>query len=138
MTITKKPLGVTAIAVYHAFCGLVYLPLSLGLLVVGALPNGQSLFAAGGGLLMVLGVFMLASVYGLWSLQEWGRKLTSWLSVVDILLSAIAIFPIMPEQQFTVSNAILQLVGIGIAILIIAYLSENRIKALFDSQELLP
>lgn len=134
MATTKKPLGITATAVYYAFCGIIYLPIGLILLFASALPKGGSLFALGGALLMVLGVFMLASVYGLWSLQEWGCKLTKWLSAIAVVLGIVAIFPIMPKQEFTIANTVLQLAGIGIAVLIMVYLSKPHIKALFEAQ----
>ena len=82
---------------------------------------------------MLLGVLMLASVYGLWSLQDWGRKLTVWLYGISILLGIIAIFPVMPKQHFTAANMIIQLAGIGIAALVVVYLSKLHIKALFES-----
>jgi hypothetical protein len=132
MAATKKPFGVTATAIYAAFSGIIYLPIGFILLIVGQTPEGGGFFTAAGILLFVLGVFMLASVYGLWSLQEWGRTLSKWLAGISILLGVVAIFPIWPKQQFTISNAILQLVGIGIATLIIVYLSKPHVKALFE------
>jgi hypothetical protein len=141
MAVTKKPFGITATAVYAAFSGLVCLLAGLIFLIasqtpaVSETPNGSAVFTAGGLFLCVLGVFFLASVYGLWSLQEWGRVLTLWLSGISIVLGFISIFPIWPEQQFTVSNTILQLVGIGIYILIITYLSKKHIKGLFNSEQ---
>jgi uncharacterized membrane protein (DUF2068 family) len=134
VTTTKKPLGITATAVYYALSGIIYLPIGLILLFANALPKDGSIFVLGGSLLMVLGVFMLVSVYGLWSLQEWGRKLTKWLSVAAVMFGIVAIFPIMPKQEFTISHTIFQLVGIGIALLIIVYLSKPHIKALFEAQ----
>ncbi len=134
MSATKKPFGVTATAVYATFSGIIYLPIGFILLFVGQTPEGDGLFTAAGILLSVLGVFMLASVYGLWSLQEWGRTLSKWLAGISILLGIVAIFPIWPKQQFTISNTILQLVGIGVAALIIVYLSKPYVKALFEEQ----
>jgi hypothetical protein len=132
MSTTKKPFGITATAVYSAFWGVIDLPIGLLLLFASAFPKGTILFASLGTLAIVLGVFLLASVYGLWSLQEWGRKLTIWLYGISIILGIIAIFPVMPNQQFTIANLILQLAGIGIAILIMIYLSKPHIKALFE------
>jgi FtsH-binding integral membrane protein len=132
MGTNKKPLGITAATIYAALSGLIYFPVGLVLLLASQVPDSSSLYTAGGMLMCVLGVFMLASVYGLWSLQEWGRVLAIWLSGTSVVLGGISIFPIWPNQQFTVANAALQLVGIGISALIIAYLTRQPIKGLFD------
>lgn len=134
MATNKKPLGLTATAIYSGFSGLIYLPIGFLLLLASQAPEGGGLFTAVGVLMCVLGVFMLACVYGLWSLQAWGRVLALWLSGISILLGAVSIFPIWPDQQFSIANAVLQLVGIGIAILIMTYLSKFHVKALFDNQ----
>ncbi len=131
MSTEKKPLGITATAVYSVFCGLIYLPVGLLLLVASQVPESSSLSLPFGICMCALGVFMLATVYGLWSLQEWGRTLSVWLSGISVILGVISIFPIWPQQQFTVSNAVLQLVGIGICVIIITYLSKQDIKSLF-------
>lgn len=135
MATIKKPLGITATAVYAAFSGLLYLPIGLILLIAAQANDSKGLFIAGGLLLSALGIFMLASVYGLWSLQEWGRKLTLWLSAISIVLGVVAIFPIWPKQQFTMANTILQFFGIGICVLIITYLSKTPIKGLFENEQ---
>lgn len=132
MSTTKKPLGITATAIYSAFSGLIYLPVGLLLLIASQAPGSSSLYMAGGVFMCVLGVFMLAAVYGLWSLQEWGRALSLWLSGISAILGVISIFPIWPHQQFSVSNAVLQLVGIGICAIIVKYLSKQHIKSLFS------
>jgi DMSO reductase anchor subunit len=134
MSTTKKTLGVTSIAIYSAFGGIICLPVGLLLLFASALPKGTGtgLFLAIGLIITLLGVFFLASVYGLWSLQDWGRKLTMWLYGASILLGIIAIFPIMPKQQFTITNMILQLVGILIDVVIVMYLSKPVTKELFE------
>jgi uncharacterized membrane protein (DUF2068 family) len=95
------------------------------------MPEGGELLTATGVVLCVFGVFMLVSVYGLWTLQAWGGSLAVWLAVVSILFGVIAIFPIFPSQEFTVANTVLQLIGIGVAVLVIRYLKSHRINALF-------
>lgn len=132
MSTNKKPLGIIATAIYGGFSGLIYLPVGFLLLLVSQVPDSSILHTAGGIFMCVLGVFMLASVYGLWSLQEWGRVLSLWLSAISIVLGGISIFPIWPNQLFTLANAVLQIVGIGICALIITYLSRQHIKGLFD------
>ena len=68
MPAIKKPLGVTSIAIYSAFGGILGLLFGLFLVIVNSLPKGTSLNMALGALCTALGVFILASVYGLWSL----------------------------------------------------------------------
>ena len=131
---TKKTLGITAIAVYAAFSGLICLPTGFIVLLAAQAPDSSGIFTAVGLLFSVMGVFSFASVYGLWSLQEWGRVLTLWLSGISIVLGFVAIFPIWPEQQFSVSNTILQLFGIGVCVLIMVYLLKPGIKSLFEHE----
>lgn len=71
-TTTTKPLGMTATAVYAAFSGLIYLSMGLLFLFASQASTSGILFTACGLMFCVLGMFMLAYVYGLWSLQEWG------------------------------------------------------------------
>lgn len=128
----KKTLGVTATAIYGSFSGLILLPIGLLLLIFSETKDGNLYFMLGGLLFSVLGIFLLASVYGLWTLQEWGRRLTIWLSVISIVLGLISVFPIWPNQNITLSNTLLQVIGIAICIVIIRYLSRDHIKVLFE------
>ena len=133
----KKPFGLVATIVYTAFSGIILLPSGLLLLFVGQAPGGTGLiFTIYGILCSVLGVVLLAAVFGLWSLQEWGRKALFWVSLICIPLGVIAIFPILPNQQITIGNTVLQLVGIGISVLIMFYLSKAHVKALFSTNEI--
>jgi hypothetical protein len=128
----KKTLGVTATAIYSAFSGLIILPIGLLLMFAGEAARGNTLFMLGGIFACFLGIFLLASVYGLWTLQEWGRQLTIWLFGFSILLGLISIFPLWPGQQFTIANTVLQLLGILICVLIIRYLTKERIRDIFN------
>ena len=132
----SKPFGIVATAIYAAFSGLILLPTGFVILLGSQIPALKGLlFTASGVLWSVMGVFALASTYGLWSLQEWGRKGMFWISVITIPLGIVAMFPIWPSQQVTMGNIVLQLVGIAISGLIASYLSRQRIRALFSNAE---
>jgi uncharacterized membrane protein HdeD (DUF308 family) len=130
---TKKTLGITATAFYFALSSIVYTLAGL-IVTIASAEKASTLLTVIGTLLIVFGVFLFASVYGLWSLQEWGRKLAIWLSAISIVLGIVAIFPIMPKQQFSIANTILQLVGVAVCSLIISYLSKVNNKSLFNSE----
>jgi len=58
-----------------------------------------------------------------------------WVSLVSIPLGVVSIFPILPNQQFTTGNTVLQLVGIGVSLLILNYLTRPHVRTLFRSNE---
>ena len=132
---TKKPLGLVAIAVYCAFSGCILLLVGFLALFASQIPEGGGLFTAIGVLFSALGVFLLVAVYGLWSFQAWGKTLAIWLAIVSILLGILAILPILPDQKFTVGNTILQIIGIGVNLIIIRYLRQERVAALFALEQ---
>jgi hypothetical protein len=130
----RKPFGVIATAVYAGFGGVIMFPLGLLLLVAGQVSGADGvLFTSVGILFCILGVALLAVTYGLWSLQELGRKVMFWLSGAFIPLGVVSIFPVWPGQEITMGNTVLQVVGIGVSGLIMFYVSRSRIKTLFES-----
>ena len=132
MTTTSKPFGIVATLIYAAIGGVLSLLSGLLLLFASSIPGSDGLiFTLGGILFTVLGVLYLAAVYGLKSLLEWGRQLMFWLSVASIPLGVISIFPVWPGEEMTSGNTVLQIVGIGISVLIIFYLSKSTTKSLF-------
>ena len=132
----KKPFGIIAIAVYAAFSGVILFPSGLFLLFAGQISGSTGLILTLYGVLAsALGVVLFASVFGLSSLQEWGRQSIFWVSLISFPLGIVAIFPVLPEQEFTTGNTVLQLVGIGVSLLILRYLTRPHVKALFSSDE---
>jgi len=140
-----RPTGVVLIAVYHFLIAifLIFLAVALGLggTVLGAM------FAAGhesplGGLGMAVGILgaiaMLIGAgvagvagYGIWALREWGR-------ILSIVLAAISLGFALPGlllghhiHMFFLFGT-LRLIRIAIAGLIIWYLVQPQIKALFQ------
>ncbi len=129
----KKPFGLIVTAFYAALAAVLVIPPGLAMLFAGQISGGVGvLFSIGGLLFCVFGFALLAAVYGLWSLQDWGRKLMFWISAVSIPLGVVSIFPIWPGQAYSVGNTIPQLFGIGISALIIYYLTREHIKQLFS------
>lgn len=127
----KKPAGVVMVTIYSAFGG-----------IIGLIGGGLMLFASGipemplwitlvGLVLTAYGVVLLAATYGLWSLQDWGWSLGRWLYILAIPLGVISIFPIYPGSEMTIANTMLQIFGIGLAIVIVRYLSTAKVRELY-------
>lgn len=136
-----RPTGVVLIAIYH-FLSALFLILFAILLAVGGTVLG-AMFAAGhdsplGGLGMMVGVlgaiffFVYAVVafvagYGIWTLREWGRILSIVLAIVSLLFS----LPGLLMMHLHLFFGGYRLFRIAISILIIWYLVQPQIKALF-------
>jgi hypothetical protein len=128
----KKTTGITLIAIYSAFSGLLILLGGAGILVVSSMPDLPVWITFLGLVSIVLGVFLLAAVYGLWTLQEWGRNMVIWLYIISIPLGIASIFPIYPGSEMTIGNTVLQLIDIGVAVLVIWYVSKQSVRALYE------
>lgn len=128
----KKPTGITLIAIYSAFSGVLTLLGGAGMLLASSIPDLPVWITLLGLVATILGVFFLAAVYGLWTFQEWGRNILKWLYIISIPLGIASIFPIYPGSEMTIANTLLQLVGIVVAVLVIWYLSKQSIRALYE------
>ena len=134
MSSRTKPFGIITIACYAALGAVLVIPSGLVMLLAGQIPGTEGvLFSIGGLLFSLFGVALLATVYGLWSLQNWGRNLMIWISAISIPLGVIAIFPVWPGSEFSAGNTILQLFGIVISGVIIYYLTRSHIRALYST-----
>ena len=133
MSQKSKPFGLVLVMVYAVLGAIVSIPTGL-LLLLGSIVPGASgvLFTVAGLFFIVFGVLELCAVIGLKSLSEWGRNLMFWLSIISIPLGVLAIFPLLPETEFTAGNTILQIFGIGISALIIHYLLKPSVRYLFS------
>lgn len=130
----NKPAGIVLIAIYSALSGLLTFSIGSVLLLASAVPEMPIWIVLMGIICIVLGVFLLAAVYGLWSIQTWGLKITKWLYVISIPLSVVSIFPVYPDSEMTTGNTVLQIVGIGLAMIIIYYLSKPRVVTLYQGE----
>lgn len=139
-----RPTGVALIAVYH-FLSAVFLVFFAMLLLVG----GTVLHAFGGGahmtplggLGMMVGVvgavfFSLYAVvhfvtgYGIWLLREWGRILSIVLAVISLLFSLPGLLAMGMHLHLFFGGY--RLLRIAVSILIIWYLLQPQVKAIFQ------
>jgi len=128
----NKPVGIVLIAIYSALSGLLMFILGALMMFASAIPDMPVWITLVGIIIMVLGVCLLAAMYGLWSIQAWGLKVSKWLYVISIPLGLISIFPIYPDSEMTTANTIMQLIGISVAAFIIYYLSKPSVVALYQ------
>ena len=139
-----RPTGVVLIAIYHfltaLFLAILAIALGVGGTVLGAM------FAAGqnsplGGLGMAVGVvgaiaFLIGAAiaavagYGIWALREWGRILSIVLAAISLLFSVPGLLLGHHHVFFLIGS--LHLIRIAIAVLIIWYLVQPQISALFQ------
>ena len=126
----QKPAGVVVISIYSAFSGTISLFAGLVFILASAIPNIPAWIYMLSVVFVLFGVLLLASVYGLWSLQSWGRSLTFWLYIISIPLGIISIFPIFPSSKMSAGNTLFQLFGIGVDIAVIIYLKKDEIQNL--------
>jgi hypothetical protein len=132
MASRSKPLGITLVALYSALSALMLIPAGCTITLLGQVPGIGGFASIFGYFSSLLGLLSCAVVYGLWTLQEWGRSLAYWFYIVSIPLGVIAIFPPLAGQKATAGNAVFQLVSIAIDLIVVAYLSKQQIKDLFS------
>lgn len=70
------------------------------------------------------GALLISACDGLWTFQEWGRNLFRWRCIVSIPLGLISIFPVWPGQRMSLGNALLQIAGIVLNVVMIQYLTR--------------
>ncbi|WP_171091039.1 hypothetical protein [Usitatibacter rugosus] len=101
-----------------------------------AMPIAGVIAGIGGIVLLCNSVFMATATYGLWTMQPWGAPLTTWVYALGIILSFLAMFPILPGDRFSVGNVVLQLVFIAIDVWILTYLHAYRPAVASQAYEL--
>ena len=137
VAIPRKPFGIILIAIYTGFWGVIALFFSTILLVMISMEGHTAWppIPAWRSILCILGfgfgVLELASCYGLWMLERWGITLTVAMQMASIPLGLFAIFPGFPESSMTMGKTLFQLVGVGVAVIILVYLFKPRVKELF-------
>ena len=134
---SKKPLGVTLVALCSGFFGLMAVATGCVATFASQVPGASLYFTIAGLIAITAGVLLLAASYGIWTLQEWGRTVMRWLCVASIPLGIISSLPIWPGQRMTIGNAILQIVGVAVNVLIILYLMKPEVKTLFGDSNFL-
>lgn len=136
MTTQSKPLGVILIALYSGLFGLVSFPVGCTTVMVSGTPGTGPLVSIFGFIITAVGILLLASAYGLWTIQSWGRKFSWKLYAVSIPLGAISIFPILPGQHMSSGNTVFQLLCIALDVAIILYLERREVVRLFEPSRL--
>jgi hypothetical protein len=141
-----RPTGVVLIALYHFLSALFLVLFAIFLAVGGTVLAGifgASRFgsAAGAGLGLMVGmlggVFFLAFAvvaaiagWGVWSMREWGRLLSIVLAVISLIFSLPGL--LMMGLHLHLFFGTYRLFRIAISILVIWYLVQPQIKALFQ------
>jgi hypothetical protein len=142
-----RPTGVVLIAIYHFLSAVFLALLAISLVVGGSVlalmfgGAGRESAVAGLGLGLLVGVFgaafflfyaAIAAVagYGIWALREWGRIMSIVLAVLSLLFSLPGL--LMMGLHLNLFFGTYRLVRIAISILIIWYLLQPQIKALFQ------
>lgn len=128
----QKTAGITLIAIYSALTGLLSLFAGLVFSLFSAIPEIPLWASLLSFVFIIFGALLLASVYGLWTLQSWGWQFTFWLYLISIPLGFISIFPIFPGDEMSAGNTIFQLIGIAISIAVIMYLKKYEIQARYN------
>ncbi len=140
-----RPTGVVLIALYHFLTALILVLIAISLVVggslLGAMFGGMNAHPVGGmGLGMVIGVFgaifllFFAAIavlvgYGLWTLREWARILAIVLAVLSLLFSLPGLLMMGLHLHFFYGTY--RLLRIVISVLIIWYLMQPQIRAIF-------
>lgn len=99
------------------------------LLLMNPVSNAPASFTLIGLGVLVLGVFLIASVYGLWTFKGWGRNMAKWLYILSIPLTLIGV----SVRESGLSDALFQIFNIAIAVLIVWYLSKANMQVLYEA-----
>ena len=121
-----RPVGLVVVVFVTAFFA------ALGLILSGfVLILAPAAKMSGGEILLIALYFGLstmeaAAAYGLWSFQDWGLGLAKLVFVLDILVSAAAMF-----FDASSGNVIVSLIFIGVTVWMLSYISKEDVAALF-------
>ena len=125
-----RPMGITILAVLAAIGGVFAILGGLAIVgvmgVAGASTGSAGLLGLGailGLIILVVGVAYLAFAYGAWTLKPWAWPLGVALAVISLVLSLLNIV-----GGGSITGEIL---NIAIAAIILYYLFQSNIKALF-------
>ena len=127
---TARPTGITILAVLSAIGGVLSILGGIALVGLGGLgaaSTGQAaLFGMGaifGLLLLASGIASLAFAYGAWTLQPWAWTLGVALQIISLVLAVLTIV-----GGGDISG---QIISVAIAAIILYYLMQPSIKAVF-------
>jgi hypothetical protein len=125
-----RPMGITILAVLSAIGGVLGILGGVALVGLGGLAAASTGSAAFFGLGAVWGILLLATAiaslvfaYGAWTLKPWAWPLGVALQVISLALAALTII-----SGGDISS---QIIGIAISAIILYYLFQPNIKAVF-------
>ena len=124
-----RPTGITILAVLAAIGGVLGILAGIAIVGIGGFAAASSgtaayfgLGAVAGIIVLALGVLNLAFAYGAWTLKPWAWPLGVGLQVASLIWAGLAIL------GGDVSG---QIIGIAISAIILYYLFQPNIKAVF-------
>lgn len=124
-----RPTGITILAVLAGIGGVLGIILGIGLVGIGgfaAASTGTSAYfglgAVAGIIVLALGVLNLAFAYGAWTLKPWAWPLGVGLQVASLVWAGLAVIG---------GDIGGQIIGIAISAVILYYLFQPNIKAVF-------
>ena len=139
-----RPTGIILIVFYNFLVALFFVYSAITLVttgVTGTMPSldhsipsgtdGEVVRAVGAGFFLVFALIAALVSYGMWSFREWARMLRIVLSGIPILLALPGLFFDFSFYQGGYLKVSYRLVRLAIDILIIWYLGQPYIKALF-------
>jgi len=143
----QKPFGIVFVAIWNVLSGLGYLLLSAYFGLVGSFVAGLAGSITGSEsigtivtilsiLSFLLGILILSGAVGLWQLAEWGRLLTIWMRVIELILGFVLLGMGLTEEarQMKVSS-VMSISGLFeaiVSIAIVVYLVQEETKILFQ------
>ncbi len=127
----RKPAGIVIIAIYGAVGGIVSLLVGLSFMLASGVAGTSQWSYLLAVIFLAFGIMIMASVYGLWTLQGWGWHLSLWVYAISVLFGIIAIFPVFPGSTVTPGNTLFQLFGVVVDLVVILYIRKDRIRRLY-------
>jgi hypothetical protein len=147
-----QPTGVVLIAIYHFLTAALLMTIGLVLAVggsmlgafLGSTMNSHSATGAGLGLLLgvvgaavffVFGLVAIVAGYGIWTMREWGRILSIVLAALALLFALPGLMFMLVPTHFFLGGFLFGgfgLIRIVISVLIIWYLVQPNVRAIFQ------
>lgn len=128
----KKPFGLVLIAIYCSIWGLIMIPIGGISAMAPSVAEVPEYTGPLGIVILVFGLAMIAGAYGIWRVKPWGRTFNIWRELAGLPLSLMTLVGFVPGGKVTVGNQVSSVVGIILTVLIIRYLSSDKIKRIFS------
>ncbi len=144
-SVERRPVGVTILAILAIIAGILSLiggillvtggaAIGVGAVATSAVSGGMVAFAVVEGIAsLILGVLMLAFGIGALRADAWAWMLGMIVSILNIISGIASI--VLETSRYGFAYAIEQnIIGLIIAIIILAYLNSARVRAYFGRQ----